>query len=515
MIVKCEQCQTRFKIPDDKVTDKGVKVRCTKCSHTFRVTRDMAQPAGAATPGAADPFARFGAPSTPPDSELTKPGVFALGVEASKTSEVKRAPAYPTSAPAPPAYPGSAPPAPPGGFDFSSLTPPGQTSPTVPAVPAFTPPSAAPVVASPFDFAAIARPTSSPPPPASASAFDFSNFAAPTQPMAPLPPARQSAPVATATAATSPALPAFDFSQASPPAPTGGGAFDMGGLSAQSSAPMDLGGGPAFSGAGSSADGFFAGADDAGPGPASPVDGAAARAMFDMPAPAPDLLDVPAPEPETASARNIERVSVARVHGSPQQQPAAQQAPLPEEPARRRTAVGIVVNVAIAAVLVLGLVVVGSAYLNEGKFSTDALSLEGLKNTFAPSVAFVANDVSNGLYETRAGRSVFFVRGEVMNRSEASVKVVVKAEIVEDGKVVRAGESWAGEPASPEEIFLIDNTESLEGLNRKVEKRALVVPPGAAAAFVVPFTEYPPDLKGFRVRVSARAVAVSPTAANP
>src|SRR5689334_24435383 len=95
MIVKCEQCQTKFKIPDDKVTDKGVKVRCTKCSHTFRVTRDMAQPATATVPAfnpatagvpsAADPFARFGAPaSEPPDNEVTRPGVFALGVEATK-----------------------------------------------------------------------------------------------------------------------------------------------------------------------------------------------------------------------------------------------------------------------------------------------------------------------------------------------------------------------------------------------------------------------------------------------
>jgi hypothetical protein len=274
---------------------------------------------------------------------------------------------------------------------------------------------------------------------------------------------------------------------------------------------------PAFPGAGSggSADGFFAGADDAGPG-ASAIDGAAARAMFDLPqpaAPAP-LLDVPSPEVETnAAGYNIERVAVARV--SSPQQPAAIPAPPPEEVPRRGRAVGIIVNVMIAAVLVLGLVVVGSAYLNEGKFTTDALSLDGLKNTFAPSVDFVANDVSNGLYETRAGRSVFFVRGEVMNRSEAAVKVVVKAEIVEDGKVVRFGETWAGEPATPEEIFLIDNTESLEALNRKVEKRSLVVPAGAAAAFVVPFTEYPPDLKDFRVRVSARAVPVSPTAANP
>ena len=40
MIVKCERCQTRFKIPDEKVTDKGVKVRCTKCQHTFRVARE-------------------------------------------------------------------------------------------------------------------------------------------------------------------------------------------------------------------------------------------------------------------------------------------------------------------------------------------------------------------------------------------------------------------------------------------------------------------------------------------
>lgn len=517
MIVKCEQCQTRFKIPDDKVTDKGVKVRCTKCSHTFRVTRDMAQPATSTVPAlgspqatqasAADPFARFGGPAEPPpDAEVTRPGVFALGVEATRRAP---APPYPTKPPPPEAAQP---------FDFGSLTPPGAaspSSPTVPAVPAYTPPP--PAAASPFDFAAIAKPTGAAP----ASAFDFSNFAAPSQPVAPVPPVRAAAPppppppppLGGPAAATAPALPAFDFSQMAPPAPSSG-AFDMGGLQSQSSAPMSS----AAFGGGGSADGFFAGADDAGPAGAStlPVDGAAARAMFDMPAPAaPSLLDLP-PEPElvtNARGSTIERVSLSRP--AAQVPPAASVAIPAEQPARRRTVVGIIVNVAIAAMLVLGLVVVGSAYVNEGKFTTEALSIEGLRNTFAPSVDFVANDVSNGLYETRAGRSVFFVRGEVMNRSEASVKVVVKAEIVEDGKVVRFGESWAGEPASPEEIFLIENTESLEALNRKVEKRSLVVPPGSAAAFVVPFTEYPPDLKGFRVRVSARAVPVNPTAANP
>src|SRR6185369_16461790 len=77
MIVKCENCQTRFKIPDDKVTDKGVKVRCTKCSHTFRVKRGAdgsalivpAAPSAAAPVSGVpeNPFAQF---SPPPGGEM-------------------------------------------------------------------------------------------------------------------------------------------------------------------------------------------------------------------------------------------------------------------------------------------------------------------------------------------------------------------------------------------------------------------------------------------------------------
>ncbi|WP_415829633.1 zinc-ribbon domain-containing protein, partial [Corallococcus exiguus] len=78
MIVQCEQCQTRFKIPDEKVTEKGVKVRCTKCQNTFRVAREPA-PAPSAPPPAGppaeqpDPFQAFGdAPE--PTGEVTRPG---------------------------------------------------------------------------------------------------------------------------------------------------------------------------------------------------------------------------------------------------------------------------------------------------------------------------------------------------------------------------------------------------------------------------------------------------------
>lgn len=41
MIIQCEQCHTKFKLDDSKVTDKGVKVRCAKCKHVFTVTKEQ------------------------------------------------------------------------------------------------------------------------------------------------------------------------------------------------------------------------------------------------------------------------------------------------------------------------------------------------------------------------------------------------------------------------------------------------------------------------------------------
>ncbi|MBN2720767.1 MAG: zinc-ribbon domain-containing protein, partial [Proteobacteria bacterium] len=37
VIVECEKCHTKYRIPDEKVRGKGVKVRCAKCHHTFTV----------------------------------------------------------------------------------------------------------------------------------------------------------------------------------------------------------------------------------------------------------------------------------------------------------------------------------------------------------------------------------------------------------------------------------------------------------------------------------------------
>ncbi len=37
MVVQCPNCQARFKLADDKVTAKGVKIRCSKCANVFTV----------------------------------------------------------------------------------------------------------------------------------------------------------------------------------------------------------------------------------------------------------------------------------------------------------------------------------------------------------------------------------------------------------------------------------------------------------------------------------------------
>jgi predicted Zn finger-like uncharacterized protein len=83
MIIQCEKCQTRFRLDDSKVTEKGVKVRCTKCKHVFKVSADgtvaeSAQPAE--TPAAVAPSSSV-ANDTPPanqqfESDAAPPSPF-------------------------------------------------------------------------------------------------------------------------------------------------------------------------------------------------------------------------------------------------------------------------------------------------------------------------------------------------------------------------------------------------------------------------------------------------------
>jgi len=73
MIIQCEQCSTRYNLDDAKIKSGGVKVRCVKCKHVFRVYPLEEPPQAVLEPEPerlADPAAEAAAPpAAPPPAE--------------------------------------------------------------------------------------------------------------------------------------------------------------------------------------------------------------------------------------------------------------------------------------------------------------------------------------------------------------------------------------------------------------------------------------------------------------
>jgi predicted Zn finger-like uncharacterized protein len=46
MVVGCVNCTTKFVVPDDKVPESGIKVRCSKCQHTFYIKKEKPKRGG-------------------------------------------------------------------------------------------------------------------------------------------------------------------------------------------------------------------------------------------------------------------------------------------------------------------------------------------------------------------------------------------------------------------------------------------------------------------------------------
>lgn len=558
MIVKCEQCQTRFKIPDDKVTDKGVRVRCTKCQHTFRVTRDMAQPATGPVATKAptgpiavkqatgpiptksqtgpipapmpspsgprsDPFARFELPDD--DAEKTRAGIFTAGIEASRMPDLIAAPAAPMAPARPPPSVASTP------FDFGSLTP---NQPTA------SPPTRQPGGGAAFDFGGLLPSSSPPSQPAGQAPFDFSSLGPPPGAAAP----RGNAPASSGTlsfelappfpvAGNAPApAPAAPMMSTAPPA-----AFDFSSLGAPPAGPspapsMGLGAPPpsAFgspapaaaqaASAPSVAD-LFA---DLPPPDSDPnlapvpesTEGRFGAEVVEMPPASTNSVDV-IPMPQASSGRvAVARLQLAKRPAELIDRPAAAAneaaaAAAAAAESSGRGILGLVGNVAIALALVLVLLLVGAVVANEGKVDMNALTLRTL---FPANSDFVASDISNGLYDTVRGKPVFFVRGEVTNKSTSSTRVRIRAEILDGESLVRSAEVVAGAPPTPEDLHRLAGADDVKQLLEERSKAAPAVPPGESVPFLVTFFEYPPDLKAFRVRVSAKAEPLGETAAR-
>ncbi len=70
MIIQCEKCSTRFKVPDGKIPPEGAKVRCSRCGLVFLARLDGASAARPSAPprSAAPPVTNAAAPPAVPSS---------------------------------------------------------------------------------------------------------------------------------------------------------------------------------------------------------------------------------------------------------------------------------------------------------------------------------------------------------------------------------------------------------------------------------------------------------------
>ncbi|WP_375767327.1 zinc-ribbon domain-containing protein [Archangium gephyra] len=163
---------------------------------------------------------------------------------------------------------------------------------------------------------------------------------------------------------------------------------------------------------------------------------------------------------------------------------------------------GVAAQFMVAAVLVVGLLAMAVAWLNDGRMELSALSPSRMRELVSPTRPLVAKDLSNGLYETRDGHSLFFVRGEVENRGTSAIRVKAGVVLYEGEQRVKSAEGIAGAVPTPEELNALASASEADTLRARLDAAAKEVAPGARAPFVVFFYEYPSDLANFRLEVT-------------
>jgi hypothetical protein len=166
-------------------------------------------------------------------------------------------------------------------------------------------------------------------------------------------------------------------------------------------------------------------------------------------------------------------------------------------------AVNAVALAALLAVALAILVVWRGGRLEAAAFHPAAL-VAALRHGPATG-PFVAERVRSGLYERERGGPLLFVRGEIVSRASAPVRAVrVAVEVVREGTVVARGETLAGAVPSPEELWRAGSADALARAARRAAARVPVrFGPGEALPFLVALDEYPAELAGAALRVSA------------
>jgi len=490
MIVQCSQCQTRFRIPDEKVTDRGVKVRCTRCQHTFRVNKQ-----GAMDAAGGDPFGGFGEGTPPPESQATRPGVAhdelaqsrrpqgestRVMSQAHAAEQLARMEAAADPLPRPPPVTTPQVPRPPPVVATSAPRPP----PTgldplgvpLPNSGIFEAPTAANPMPGLGDFGADPSDPFANLPldlPHGMSADPFEALApakAPTDPFGSLPgPVNPTLPFGQRSQSAAPAFSPFDdedFHAAGPMGVDGQTRSELFGHSLDS--------------------------------PGAPMAAPSGRGLLDLPEPSLAQEHIPAPA--------VAKVTL-KVAPAPASAPASALNPIPEAVPREGAGLrGLLVGVSVGLLLLALAAAVALAVMNEGR-----LSLEGWQGAVSAQGPLETQDVSNGLYTTASGEPIFFVRGEVVNRGAVAQFAEVRVQILDGQTLLREAVARVGAAATPEQLHALHTEADARALREELDRQAVRLEPGAAAPFVVAFVDHPPALVRYRFQITAHPA--QPTAA--
>ena len=516
VVVQCPNCQSKFRIADEKVTDRGVRVRCTACKNVFQVRKGgEMKPADSAVTG------------TTQEMQALDPALLG-GLAGAARPALARAPAAPQPSAPPPM--GS----PPTGALPRRVPPQSGSLPPLPRPPGLAPARAPGTLPRP---PGLGPSNNGPPPKPRLQADDLFGMAeltgeaaampgsplssqqsmppfprpAPGKPPARPPPGRP--PGAAAKPAPLPQRPA----PAAPPRPPALSADDF---------DVDLGG------------------DGAGSRPLTPPEGQrqrqpprppppppeAARPLLAPPPPPPGVEDTLADPPpdvgpvklgqfktqlkdpfegvdlgsgeqrEGASELSADRLGEKpkAERKPPETPPSFSQEPIPQTSARRELVSSALTGLVGAA---LALVVVLFAAISEGEGASF--------NPFAHRSELVPTKVVSGLYDTASGKPIFFVRGRVENRSKkvrGPIRVV--AELVAENGVEAKAEALAGTEPSPEEVYGLRTPAEVDKLNRLLSRNEAErrVPPGGSLPFFAIIADPPQDLQRHKLHVKLESI---------
>ena len=467
MVVQCPSCQTRFRVADEKVGDRGVRVRCSSCKDVFSVKKSgAAEPASAASSGNTIDLSSLDPPMAPSRRGGTGPVGASPG-----PAKPPRGAARASQSPSPAKGGGgsrldvddlfgmseltgeTAPAKPKSGIDFDSLDLGLEDEPIGPAKPKTDP--LAPE--RPITSKTKTGPTRQDPAPARPKTGPLGNQGPAAKP--------KTGPVGPAAAKVKTGPLDADGHPKPKTGPVREVANASSGLELDTSALEKKG-----------SNGGLDLAFDPSQGPAG-----------DRPAAArPDSKPVEKPRTDKQSKSGKQYKSIF-------------QKPAEPPPSAKRELISSALTGLVGAALAVVVMLVASV--------SDEGSAGWLGTTARADV--VATKVVSGLYDTASGKPVFYVRGRVENRGRKQhgpVRVV--AELIAGGESEGKAETIAGAEPTPEDVYALRGVADADKLQRTLlggdaERR---LRPGASLPFFAVIADPPTDLQRHRLHLKLEPI---------